>query len=113
MKNRQTIVQALEQLSGSADRTYGVVFEHGSLQLGLYKPHRSDPQQPHDRDEVYVICSGSGFFLLEDEREPVATGDALFVPAGARHRFEKFTNDFAAWVMFYGPTGGEQGSSTA
>jgi len=34
-------------------------------------------------------------------------GDLLFVPAGIVHRFEDFTDDFATWVMFYGPEGGE------
>ena len=35
-------------------------------------------------------------------------GDFLFVPAGIEHRFESFTNDFATWVIFYGPVGGEK-----
>ena len=38
----------------------------------------------------------------------VETGEALFVPAGVEHRFEDFTDDFAAWVVFYGPEGGER-----
>lgn len=36
-----------------------------------------------------------------------APGNLLFVAAGAEHRFEDFTGDFGAWVMFYGPEGGE------
>jgi len=35
-------------------------------------------------------------------------GDVLFVAAGVEHRFSKFTDDFATWVFFYGPQGGEQ-----
>ena len=31
----------------------------------------------------------------------------LFVPAGVEHRFEKFTEDFKTWVIFYGAIGGE------
>ena len=31
----------------------------------------------------------------------------LFVKAGHEHRFENFTDDFATWVIFYGPDGGE------
>jgi hypothetical protein len=26
----------------------------------------------------------------------------LFVPAGMIHHFEKFSDDFATWVIFYG-----------
>jgi len=31
----------------------------------------------------------------------------LFVAAGEEHRFTEFTDDFATWVFFYGPEGGE------
>lgn len=37
----------------------------------------------------------------------VKPGDLLFVPAGVEHRFGPFTDDFATWVLFYGPEGGE------
>ena len=33
------------------------VFAHGSLLAKLYAPARTDPQQPHDRDEVYVVAA--------------------------------------------------------
>ena len=31
----------------------------------------------------------------------------IWVPAGAEHRFEDFSDDLAVWVVFYGPEGGE------
>jgi hypothetical protein len=31
----------------------------------------------------------------------------FFVPAGVAHRFERFSPDFATWVVFWGPHGGE------
>ena len=106
--NRQfTIDQALERVSAAEDKVYAVLLEHGTLELGYYKPDGVDHQNPHDRDEVYIVKSGSGFFVVEQDRQPFAAGDALFVPAYVVHRFEDFTDDFAAWVIFYGPTGGE------
>ncbi|GAB4029045.1 cupin domain-containing protein [Spirosoma gilvum] len=83
------------------------LFSHGSLVVEYYKPDRIDKQQPHQRDEVYVITSGSGTFLYAGTPRPVKPGDLLFVPAGVDHRFENFTDDFATWVLFYGPIGGE------
>jgi mannose-6-phosphate isomerase-like protein (cupin superfamily) len=83
-------------------------FTHGSLLVELYAPRGTDPQTPHDRDEVYFIISGNGEFVVADDRERFSTGDALFVAAGVAHRFENFSADFAAWVVFYGPTGGEK-----
>jgi mannose-6-phosphate isomerase-like protein (cupin superfamily) len=80
---------------------------HGSLELKLYAPRGSDPQQPHTRDEVYVVVAGHGVFDNGGVRTPFSTGDALFVPAGRSHRFVEFSEDFATWVVFYGPEGGE------
>jgi mannose-6-phosphate isomerase-like protein (cupin superfamily) len=83
------------------------VFAHGSLLAKLYAPAGTDPQQPHDRDEVYVVARGTGAFFDGAERHPVEPGAFLFVAAGQPHRFEDFSEDFAVWVFFYGPEGGE------
>lgn len=83
------------------------VFEHGSLQVKMYRPAGPDLQKPHARDEVYVIARGSGTFFNNGERHAFQAGDMLFVPAGDEHRFESFTPDFCTWVLFYGPEGGE------
>lgn len=88
-------------------RASAKVFSHGSLEVRFYRPVGEDAQTPHDRDEVYVVASGSGFFWVEGERRAFGPGDALFVAAHAAHRFEDFSDDFATWVFFYGPVGGE------
>ena len=107
MSDRHTVGRAEDLAATSDDKSYGVLWEHGSMELGFYKPDKIDPQQPHTQDEIYVVQSGSGFFVCGDERKPFETGEALFVPAGVIHRFEDFSDDFAAWVVFYGPDGGE------
>ena len=86
------------------------VYEHGSLLLKLFAPHRTDPQQPHTRDEIYVVAQGKGWFVNGDARHPFGPGDVLFVPAGVVHRFEDFSDDLMLWVVFYGPEGGEKPS---
>ena len=88
-------------------RASALLFTHGSLELRWYAPPGVDSQTPHDRDEVYVVASGSGWFMRGTERFRCTAGDALFVAAGVTHRFEDFTADFGTWVMFYGPEGGE------
>jgi mannose-6-phosphate isomerase-like protein (cupin superfamily) len=80
---------------------------HGSMSVELYAPVGSDPQSPHKQDELYFIHSGSGTFRLGDVRLPFEPGTCFFVPAGMEHRFEHFSADFAAWVVFWGPEGGE------
>ena len=80
---------------------------HGSMKFGLYAPRGTDTQGPHKQDELYFIISGSGRFVKNGETKPVAPHDVIFVEAGADHRFVDFTEDFAAWVVFWGPEGGE------
>ncbi len=80
-----------------------MALERGSLEVGFYAPEDVDPQQPHDRDECYVIMEGSGRFRLGDETVPFGPGDLLFVPAGVPHRFLDFGKELRAWVIFFGP----------
>jgi mannose-6-phosphate isomerase-like protein (cupin superfamily) len=54
-----------------------------------------------------VVAAGSGWFVSAETRRPFEAGEVLFVPAGVVHRFEDFSDDFATWVFFYGPEGGE------
>ncbi len=72
------------------------------LEVELYKPHLSDRQKPHLKDEVYIIASGSGEFCIEGKTLPFEAGDVLYTKAGDDHRFIHFTDDFTTWVIFYG-----------
>lgn len=83
------------------------IFAHGSFEARWYAPRGTDPQAPHTRDEAYVVVRGRGTFFCAGERAPFAPGDMIWVPAGAEHRFEDFSDDLAVWVVFYGPEGGE------
>lgn len=84
------------------------ILRHGSLEVRWYAPKGSDPQTPHDRDELYIVASGHGMFVRGKERIRFARDDVLFVPAKMEHRFEDFSPDFATWVVFWGPLGGER-----
>ena len=104
---RLTVAESLTRLPGPAGERYVELFGHGTLSVEVYAPRGHDPQQPHTRDEVYVVVQGSGHFRNGQTRHRFAPGDLLFVPAGVEHRFEDFTHDLAVWVIFYGPEGGE------
>ncbi len=98
--------EALTKL-GKIQSPFLTLFEHGTLSVEIYKPEKVDLQQPHTRDEVYIVISGTGEFLNDNVRTTFCPGDFLFVPAGVTHRFENFSDDFSTWVLFYGPEGGE------
>src|SRR5215475_9140967 len=102
-KTHISVAGALRRL----ETIYGVrsvaLFEHGGLQVKMYAPRGRDSQKPHARDELYVVARGSGVFFDGVSRRRFQTGDVIFAPAGIQHRFEDFTDDFAVWVVFYGP----------
>src|SRR5919106_5820182 len=104
-----TLAEALAMLPPTQEgRRYAEPLCNGTMRLGLYAPRRYDPQKPHEQDELYVVMHGRGTFVHGGERTPFGPGDALFVAAGVEHRFEDFSDDFATWVVFWGPPGGEQ-----
>lgn len=88
----------------SADHPARIVFEQGSeVTVELYIPDDEDRQTPHDRDELYIVAAGEGTFRRREEVVTFTPGDLLYVPAHVPHRFETFSQDFKAWVIFYGP----------
>jgi mannose-6-phosphate isomerase-like protein (cupin superfamily) len=109
-RRQVSLQEALAKLPGEHGERFVSLFTHGSLQIEIYQPRGVDPQQPHTRDEVYVVVQGEGEYVCEGVRHVVGPGDFLFAAAGEAHRFERFTDDLAVWVMFYGPQGGEADS---
>ena len=105
--HRLTVRELADRLPTPAGKRFVVGLERGELTVELYKPQDRDPQQPHTRDEAYVVVEGRGEFVMGDERVPFGPGDFLFVPAGMTHRFENFGESVTAWVVFYGPEGGD------
>ncbi len=98
---RLSIIDALRRVD-AAGETYAKLLSVADGDVGMYRPDKVDPQQPHRRDEIYVVAAGTGTFVCGDERHTFAAGDLLFVPAGVEHRFVDFTDDFATWVVFFG-----------
>ena len=107
MTDRLTPANALAALPLTG-KEFVLLFKHGTLEVEYYRPQKTDRQKPHTRDEVYVVIAGSGVFVLGDTRRPFEAGEVLIAAAGAVHRFEDFSDDFATWVFFYGPEGGER-----
>jgi len=100
--------EALMKLLAEDEYPFTVMMKHGSTTVEYYAPQEIDLQTPHKQDEIYVIIKGHGTFYRDGERIACKKNDILFVPAGMEHRFENFTDDFATWVIFYGPEGGEK-----
>jgi mannose-6-phosphate isomerase-like protein (cupin superfamily) len=80
---------------------YEVVHESPGLELGVYVLVAPEPdrQQPHEDDEVYIVLEGTGVLEVEGEQVAVKEGSAVFVEAGADHRFSAYEH-LAVLVIF-------------
>ena len=109
-----TATELLSRMPGPATaewprgEPYTTAFARGTMSVGLYAPVGTDPQTPHEQDEVYIIRTGTGTLIVDGKRLAATAGTALFVPAGAQHRFEDLSTAFSTWVVFWGPPGGEE-----
>jgi mannose-6-phosphate isomerase-like protein (cupin superfamily) len=69
-----------------------------SLAEATLAPGRATVLHHHARtEEIYVVLAGVGEMEVEGERRGVAPGDAILIPAGARHRIRA---DAAAELRF-------------
>jgi mannose-6-phosphate isomerase-like protein (cupin superfamily) len=68
---------------------YEIVHRSDRLELGVYVLVAPEPdrQRPHKDDEVYVVLEGAGTLEIEGRSVELREGHAIFVPAGAEHRF--------------------------
>lgn len=110
MNHHVSLEDAMRQLSQEKQERFTLLMRSGSMQLEYYAPKEQDLQTPHRQDELYIIASGHSHFFRGGEVIACKTGDALFVPSGMEHRFFHFSADFATWVIFWGPEGGERSS---
>src|SRR5919204_1851919 len=71
---------------------YEVVHSSPGLEVGVYVLVAPEPdrQQPHADDEVYVVLEGTGRLDVEGTSVDLREGHAVFVPAGAEHRFSAY-----------------------
>lgn len=111
---KATVSELLKRIPGQSTEEWPMgepfveALRHGSMSVELYAPKDIDIQTPHDQDELYFIHSGSGELVIAGERHQFVGGMVFFVPAYVEHRFENFSSDFVAWVVFWGQKGGER-----
>ena len=82
-------VHTVNERLKTAGGGYEVVHESPGLEVGVYVLVAPEPdrQQPHADDELYIVLEGSGTLEVEGTATDLREGHALFVEAGADHRF--------------------------
>jgi mannose-6-phosphate isomerase-like protein (cupin superfamily) len=97
-------VRRVQQRLAAGQGGYEIVHESPGLEIGVYVLVAPEPdrQQPHEDDEVYVVLEGRGTLDVEGESHAVEEGQAIFVPAGADHRFTGYES-LSLLVVFERP----------
>jgi mannose-6-phosphate isomerase-like protein (cupin superfamily) len=95
----------LRRQRAEAGRPYLEFLRSETFELGLYElaAGSDDGQKPHDEDEIYVVMSGRGRFVVDGDDVPVGPGTVLFVEKHAVHRFHSIEEDLSIVVAFSPP----------
>ena len=85
-------IEGARKLLAEAGGGYQIMHSSPGLELGVYVLVAPEPdrQQPHVDDEVYVVLEGNGVLEVEGKAVELREGHAVFVPAGADHRFTAY-----------------------
>jgi len=85
-------IEGARKLLAEAGGGYQIMHSSPGLELGVYVLVAPEPdrQQPHEDDEVYVVLQGQGVLEVEGKAVELREGHAVFVPAGADHRFTAY-----------------------
>jgi mannose-6-phosphate isomerase-like protein (cupin superfamily) len=103
MSTMQTFELAdLRARRASGGKLYLEFLRVPALSTGLYvlPAGGTDPQKPHNEDEVYYIISGRAQFTCEGKQIPVQTGTTIYVAAKDAHRFHDIEDDLQILVFF-------------
>ena len=102
-------VQQASAALAASNAVFTELFKHGTLTVEFYKPDKIDHQKPHERDEVYVVVSDTGFSFMQEGGGIFKPGDFLFVPAG-RNIVSRILRTTLPPGWFSTAKGGEQNS---
>lgn len=94
-------IEAVKDRLRESNGGYEVVHQSPGLEVGVYVLVAPEPdrQQPHEDDELYVVLEGTGVLDVEGRSVPVKEGTAVFVEAGADHRFSAYEH-LSVLVLF-------------
>ena len=99
-------VASLEEARAEVQHRTGELYleflRRDSMSCGLYvlEAGATDPQEPHQEDEVYLVLSGRARLRAGDRDDPVGPGSVLFVGRTVPHRFHDITERLSVLVLF-------------
>jgi len=73
-----------------------------AMSAGLYvlAAGATDPQKPHNEDELYYVIHGRARMKAGEEDQEVTAGSVIFVAAKVEHRFYDIREELNVLVFF-------------
>lgn len=73
-----------------------------AMSAGVYvlSAGETDPQKPHNEDELYYVVRGRARMKIGDEEQEVCAGCVIFVQAKEEHRFFDIAEELMVLVFF-------------
>jgi len=98
-------VFALDQLLDrqiANGRAYLEFLRVAAMSAGIYvlPAGATDPQKPHEQDEIYYVVRGRAKVRIGTEEHSVGEGNVIFVEARAEHRFFDVDQELLLLVVF-------------
>jgi|SRR5271167_1184074 len=91
-----------EKLCEQSGKRYLEFLRVPAMSAGVYvlPAGSSDPQSPHQEDEMYYVVRGRARVRAGSEEQAVREGSVIFVAAGVEHRFFDITEELVVLVFF-------------
>jgi mannose-6-phosphate isomerase-like protein (cupin superfamily) len=85
-----------------SDKRYLEFLRVPAMSAGVYvlAAGGSDPQKPHQQDELYYVVRGRARMRSGDEDHEVGEGSVIFVAARVEHRFYDIVEELVVLVFF-------------
>ncbi len=92
----------IDSQRAATGKLYGEFLRVPAMSAGLYvlPAGGTDPQRPHNEDEMYYVVRGRARFKAGTEDREVSAGSVLFVAAEVEHRFYDIKEELAVLVFF-------------
>jgi quercetin dioxygenase-like cupin family protein len=92
----------LQKQRQKAGKSYLEFLRVPALSAGVYvlAAGASDPQRPHNEDELYYVIRGRARINVGGEHQEITAGSVIFVPARVEHRFCDIKEELAVLVFF-------------
>ena len=93
---------AREELQHRTGGLYLEFLRRDSLSCGLYvlEAGATDPQEPHQEDEVYLVLAARARLEVAGQDQSVGPGSVVFVARTVPHRFHAIAERLSVLVLF-------------